>query len=65
MNIVVVSEPTDSTVLLEEHAEEDYYLTMSVVMAVLCCVFGGWPSLLIAAVAICVSQNVSVRILIS
>ena len=59
VNIVVVSEPTDSTVLLEQHAEqEDYYLTMSVVMTVLCCIFGGWPSLVISAIAICISQTV-------
>ena len=58
VNIVVVSEPTDSTILLDQHVEqEDYYLTMSVVMTVLCCIFGGWPSLVISAIAICVSQT--------
>lgn len=56
--VVVNQQPTDSTLLLEEEAAHaDYYMTMSVVMAVLCCIFGGWPSLVLSLIAICVSQQ--------
>ena len=64
MSIIVPREPTDSSVLLEkENAhEDDYYLTVSIVMAVLCYFFGGWPSVIISTVAICISRCVSLGV---
>ena len=54
-NVVVVNaQPTVATTTVVHTSTGDYFLTLSIVMTVLCCICGGWWNLLctISAVAI-------------
>lgn len=62
-NVVVVqAQPTVSTQVIRSSRTGDYFLTLSMVMTVLCCIFGGWWSLMFTIPAVVLAGSVSIRL---
>lgn len=60
--VVVVKAPTATciTTPTKNHTSRcDYFLTLSIVMMVFCCIFGGWWSLLFTIAAVAIASAVS------